>query len=322
MNILIIAIITAISFLYVSPVSCMNRGEIELIKHVNCCHKIFEYNQQKLKDYKNNSTQHDHQQSIIFIKDKFEKYAKNLFAEQEKILCLIQQKYTIEPGAWDSCMKLIKEITKFNKNNHYISLPNIYHDPAIPADILELITETLRCYKINPLTINIVSEHTNKNDFYTLKIPTPIIDKAFLEIKSPPQGKPGRIIIHLRSFLQLSTTSQTALCMLMAEEIVQNAQLIPIVLAMKQEELINQGDLIESLIENLEFKKLCSLCYDQLPFILLSIRSLETASYIVHLETYNRLTGIHDQYFYRKLCKIYSYWQTLEWINEQQKTDV
>jgi len=316
MNILIIAITTALSFLYVSHVSCMD--DQQLIEHVTFCRKTFKYNQKKLENYKKHTIQYDHQQTIIFIKNKFEKYAANLFKEQQDILNIIKQEYTIEPDAWDSCMKLVKDIIQFNKNNHYISLPNIYHDPAIPADILELITETLRCYKINPLRINIIGEHTNKDDFYTLKAPTPIIDQVFLEIKSPPQSKAGLIIIHLKSFLQLSITSQTALCILMAEEMTQNSQLIPIILAMKKNELTNEGYITESL----EFKKLRSLCYNQLPSILLSLRSLETSDCIVHLATYNRLAGMHDKYFYQQLCRIHRYWQTLEWINEQQKTDV
>jgi len=318
MNILTIVMTITISLSYIWHISCMDERQQILSAHTNECQQIIAYNREKLEYYKNNATQQDHNKTVLFVKNKFGKYATDLLHARQNTLNAIKQKYTIEPDAWNSCMKLINDIIKFNTDNQHIPLPNIFHDPAIPTDILTLITDTLTDYSINPLRINIVSKRTSEPNYYILNIPMPVIDKGYLEIQFPLQYNPGHIIINLTKFLLLSRESQAALCVSMVEEIAQNAQLIPTIIAMKQTELTNSNEFIT---ESDAFKSLYSICYYQLPLFILSMRNLDIADCLLELKTHNLLTHngipIYSEQEYKRLCRINRYWRILEWINQQ-----
>lgn len=104
----------------------------------------------------------------------FEKYLLEL--EQEALLD-IKKKYEITDDIWNKYMTDIQRVKKSHRIAMSQSDPKAIHDPAVPADIKDMLIVQLKENNINPNSINIVmaTQEEIKNEPRTLALAKQIL---------------------------------------------------------------------------------------------------------------------------------------------------
>lgn len=93
--------------------------------------------------------------AISLIKNKLTEFETWLLTLEQDTLIAIKEKYHMSDDIWQKCVTDTQNIKNHYKNEMQHKHPNITHDPAVPADIVEMLTMFLQHSNINPHSLHI-----------------------------------------------------------------------------------------------------------------------------------------------------------------------
>lgn len=155
-----------------------------------------------------------------------------LLDEEQDILLTIKSKYYINDAVWDQCMADIAWLKKSYSDAMMHHHPEVIHDTAIPANIMEMIKKLLEQNNINPKSINLImaNEEPAKNN-------AQVAMRTYLYINMPHDSNslvddkynPASIVIFPK-LLSYSFEEQTSLCAHEVQHLVANHAVVDFVL--------------------------------------------------------------------------------------------
>ncbi len=126
-----------------------NCAVIDFAQKIRCA-ALYTYHRVK----QHNQTDSD--AALAPIAQKLTEFKDWMISLENETLQLIKQKYAVSDEIWQKCLADIAEV----KKNAALGMQNAYstvsHDPAIPADVLEIMTMLLKQNNINPHSISLV----------------------------------------------------------------------------------------------------------------------------------------------------------------------
>jgi hypothetical protein len=280
----------------------------------NRCLEICQQNEQKLRQYKNEtitkSSQHLEQEETN-IQEKLQSCSNNLLIQSQNLLNKIQTHYKIDSLLWNIYTEITKEILAQNKMIQHLPLPDIHHDPTLQKNILECITKELQKKGVNPYRVTIRKKEEKKDNppLYQVKNPIPCI----YGVPSLTRRKHIKIIINENNFLKLPQSHQIAICACIATEVSQEFSFIPGIIA-GLEPLIQTN----SFLHSPQFMALQNMYAKKLPIFTTCLNDPYNVSSLLQLipEYYYNDFTIED---YKLIDDITLYWNMLKWITQLKK---